>query len=552
MPSKIDIRDLSLNHTPGSLSADLCIVGSGPAGASLAMSLAGSPCSVLILESGAPSNESALATQLNAAEDTSVSPYFSATPSRNRILGGTSFTWSGRCRPLDEVDLRTRDWIPNSGWPLSERELQLSLDRARQILEIPSWNDQQCNERHAFEPDQLCTLADSGLQPIYWSFSRLPGLRGDSVRFAPVLRNLRASNVRILTNATVTELICSSDGGRIESLRVLTPQRRILNIHCRFVALCAGGIENARLLLASRGFVPEGIGNHHDLVGRFLMDHPRATAGEFSAPGSARVQNSFGIFRAGQEAVLQCGVSFTPETMRKQRLLNAAAWTTQHVSEDDVWQAARKMLLPLQQERWRHAKRVLLHSPQIAEGLWSISMRRQLPRRMGKLNLDVAVEQQPDKQSRITLSTRTDLFGTPLPRIDWRISPAERRSVIQIARCFDSALSNAGMPAPHLADWARLNRPDEIRFETMAHPIGTTRMANSPDQGVVDRNGLVFGLSNLYITGSSVFPTAGHANPTLMIVALALRLGKHLSSILAADLVPEVALAATPDLVPAA
>jgi choline dehydrogenase-like flavoprotein len=238
--------------------------------------------------------------------------------------------------------------------------------------------------------------------------------------------------------------------------------------------------------------------------------------------------------------------------MHRHRLLNAAAWTTQHVSEDDVWQAARKMLLPLQQGRWHHARRVLLHAPQIAEGLWSMALRRQLPRRMGKLNLDVAVEQQPDPQSRITLSSRTDIFGTPLPRIDWRISPAERRAVIQIARCFESALTRAGMPGAHLADWARLDRSEEIRFETMAHPIGTTRMANSPDQGVVDRNGQVFGLSNLFITGSSVFPTAGHANPTLMIVALALRLSEHLKTILDAELVPELARSAAPDLVPAA
>jgi len=272
------------------------------------------------------------------------------------------------------------------------------------------------------------------------------------------------------------------------------------------------------------------------------MDHPRATAGVFPPSASAKIQRSYGIIRTGLEAALQRGASWTPEAMRKRRLPNAAVWTTQHVADDDVWREARKMILPLEQKRWLHAKHVLLHSGQIAEGLWRAAMRQQLPRRLSDVNLDVAVEQQPTRESRITLSSQTDAFGTPLPRIDWRISETERRAAIEIARAFDAALDRAGMPRPVLEDWVRLARPEDVRFQTMAHPIGTTRMAASPDKGVVDRHGLVFGTHNLYIAGSSVFATASHANPTLMIVAMALRLGEHLTDVLENGLAPRLAL----------
>jgi choline dehydrogenase-like flavoprotein len=548
MPAKIEIRDLSRDEHPGSLTADICIVGSGPAGASLAMSLAGSPWSVLILESGSQRTETEFAAGLNAVEDASATPYLTPTPDRNRILGGTSYTWSGRCRTLDDTDLQARDWIPYSGWPLSSSDLGCYLDRASRILDVPSWTDEEIAFRQGIQDSELRELADCDLRPIYWQFSRTPGLRGDYVRFGPKLRDLRAPNVRILTNATVAELFPGGDGTRIEFLRVLTPQRRICDVRCRFVVLCAGGIENPRLLLASRRCAPEGIGNHHDLVGRFLMDHPRATAGVFPPYASARIQRSYGIIRVGLETALQRGVSWIPEAMRERRLPNAAAWTTQHVAEDDVWREARKMILPLEQKRWHHAKHVLLHSGQIAEGLWRAAMRKELPRRLSDVNLDVAVEQQPSPESRITLSSQTDAFGTPLPRIDWRISKAERRAAIEIARAFDAALDRAGMPRPVLEDWVRLARPEDVRFQTMAHPIGTTRMAESPDGGVVDRNGLVFGTANLYIAGSSVFPTASHANPTLTIVALALRLGEHLAAVLEAGLVTELALSDPPQL----
>jgi choline dehydrogenase-like flavoprotein len=546
MPSKIDIRDLGKEENPAPLVADLCIIGSGPAGAALAMSFANSPWSVLILESGALKVETMFAAGLNAVEDISATPYGGSRPDRNRIVGGTSHTWSGRCRSLDECDLQTRPWIPHSGWPVSLNGMSAHLDRASAILGLQPWNDTEIANRQGIGEDELRKLAANGLRPIYWQFSRPPGISGDYARFGKSLRNLRASNIRIYTNATVAELIPNGDGTRIESLRVLTPQHRAYTVRCRFVALCAGGIENARLMLASQSRAPQGIGNRYDLVGRFLMDHPRTTVGVFPPLADAEIQRSYGIFFSGRRAVLQRGICWNSAAMSERHLPNAAAWTTQHVADDDVWREARNMILPLEQNRWQRAKRVLHHSSQIAEGLWRAALLQPLPRRFSRVDLDVTIEQRPDPESRITLSSRRDAFGTPLPRIDWRISESERWAAIKLARAFDAALAQSAMPRPILEDWVLLERPQDARFSNMAHPIGTTRMARSPEQGVVDGNSQVFGIHNLFVAGSSVFPTASHANPTLMIVALALRLAGHLELVLKAGLVPNLALSNPP------
>lgn len=172
---------------------------------------------------------------------------------------------------------------------------------------------------------------------------------------------------------------------------------------------------------------------------------------------------------------------------------------------------------------------VLRYSGQIVQGLWAkCVLGRELPRRMGRLDLDAIVEQTPNCESRITLSDRTDVLGMPLTRIDWRIGHMERLTAIRLGHAVNAALARAGKPQAILADWVRDGRPEDAVFEDQAHPSGATRMSDSNLCGVVDRNGKVHGMDNLYISGSSVFPTAGHANPTLMIVALALRLSDWL------------------------
>jgi choline dehydrogenase-like flavoprotein len=165
----------------------------------------------------------------------------------------------------------------------------------------------------------------------------------------------------------------------------------------------------------------------------------------------------------------------------------------------------------------------------VTEGVFDHFVRRRgIPHKVDRLILDAAAEQVPDPESRLLLSDRVDALGMPLARIDWRVSPLEIRSIRRLGEVIAEEFRAAGLPEPQLERWIRDGDDQAARFEDHAHPIGATRMATSPDRGVVDTNCEVYGVRGLYVAGSSVFPTTGHANPTLMIVALTLRLAAHL------------------------
>jgi choline dehydrogenase-like flavoprotein len=292
--------------------------------------------------------------------------------------------------------------------------------------------------------------------------------------------------------------------------------------------LAAGGIENPRLLLAANRQNPAGIGNGHGLVGRYLMDHPRTTLGVFPEGAAAAVLGHFGVVADRSGARMQRGLSLSPQFQRSRRLLNAAAWAVYDFAADDVWYGLRAA-------RHRGAAQtaqagmLLRHADQVMAGLWARYVRkRPMPRRVGPVEMHMTLEQVPNPDSRVSLSDQRDAFGVPIPRIDWKISAMERCTGLTLGQAVDAALAGADLPRPALADWIRDNRPEDATFLDVAHPTGTTRMAHSAEDGVVDPDCRIFGVDNLYVAGSSVFPTGGHANPTLMVVALALRLAETL------------------------
>ena len=529
MSSKVRINDLREMNASQPIEVDVCIVGAGPAGLSIATELAGTHLSVLVLESGVKGHETEFAVALDKIESIGEPRIMEPHKVRNRAVGGSSLTWSGRCRPLNAIDYEHRTWIPGSGWPVTEEEMAPFVERSLHYLGLQSLD---CDDESLDSHDRdLATLGlrSKELRSIFWQFSRGPGIGGNYVHFGQEFQKLKSSNVQLLTNATVSEIVTSRDGSHIQDIRVLTPDRTAYKVRSGLTVLCGGGIENARILLLSRRYDPKGIGNQFDLVGRFLMDHPRTTVGHFSSESQVAIQKYFGLQRHASQAVLQRGVALRPEFQQREHLLNGAAWTTQHVADDDVWRALRSLLRNTGSNRVAQSRHVLRNSDQLLSGLWNRLLRgRPLPRRMGRLDMDVMVEQTPDSDSRITLGIRTDALDMPLARIDWKIGQMERRTAIALGKTFNAALKCAGLPQAELVDWVRRNRPEDAVFEDMAHPIGATRMSTYPSQGVVDHNGRVFGIDNLYIAGSSVFPTAGHANPTLMIVAMALRMADYI------------------------
>lgn len=538
----------SANIGGGSIAAlegcDICIIGSGPAGSTIARELSSSGLRVTLLESGNSerNHENDL---LNEIESIGRARVMDQWLVRNRILGGSSHTWTGRCAAFDEIDFEKRDWVPESDWPIGLNDLSSYLDRSATYLGLSVGN--------GFSDNRFWSLANrptppgpnpNRLLPFFWQFSRDSVNPYEYMRFGRHLASQIGPNVTLVTGATVTAIVPDRSGSVIHGVEFIDLNERRRIVTARRVVLCAGGIENARLLLNSNSVVPEGLGNDHDLVGRYLMDHPRGTVARFDVAGSERLQKRFGLYSA-KNNLFRAGLRLSPAIQREEKLLNCAVWLGETVTADDPWHAL---------------KRILRGKPQLPADLISISRnaglfarglkeyffdRNGLPRKLDALTLECMCEQRPDPSSRITLSERRDRYGSRLPIIDWRIHADEAHSVRRTAMLAVEEFHRMGFPKPVAEEWVRDGADFPASFVDVAHPTGTTRMATDPSMGVVDANLQVHGVQGLYVAGSSVFTTAGHCNPTQMIVATAIRLSDHIRDKAKAELRSENAMSSS-------
>lgn len=512
----MDARELS----GAALRGDVCVVGAGVAGLVLAEELSGTGLRVIVLESGDLAEGDA--DDLNEIVSVGAPRVGDQRLVRNRVLGGTSSTWSGRVGCLDEIDLSRRSWVPGSGWPLERGELDAYYARSCRYLGVSraSYVDEVPAAAHR--------LFDGGpLRDYAWGLSSDRPRMGHSVRFGPRARSQQLPGVLCVLNATVSDLRLSPDRGSMCGVEVTSPAGARRRVEAPVVVLSAGGIENARILLASRRQIPGGVGNSRDQVGRHLMDHPRGSVGVFRTQDLSRIQAVFSAYRlrrAGRTERVTPGMALSARTQQEGSLLNCAAWINWEVSEHDPYAAAAnvaRLRNPI-----RHATVAARQLPLVARGAVSLVAGHRSPERLlTQASLQCIVEQAPDPDSRITLSERVDRLGTPLSVIDWRVGELERATVARMAELVVSELTRLGLPAPVLDPQVFTGT---LKFPDRAHPAGATRMSDDPAEGVVDRNAEVHDVRGLYIAGSSIFPTSGHINPTQTIVALTIRLADHL------------------------
>jgi choline dehydrogenase-like flavoprotein len=517
----VDARSLPADEQ---LAADICIIGGGPAGIALALALAPHGFQIVLAESGDltmdPRTQS-----LNDGD--SVGLAYRISDSRPRYFGGAGNHWAGNCRALDETTFMRREWVPHSGWPFPGTELNPYYERARVLCGVLR-HEAGVEDMRAAGAEPVPWFAP--LETAVWHVSEAIPF-GET--FYPTLA--AASNITVLLNANLTALASQPDGNGIAAARFTTLGDTRFQVLAQSYVLACGGLENARLLLAMASERhPNGVANQHDLVGRFFMEHPEICVGVLipSRPERARLGYLIGTTRGG----LAEGYRVSDSFQESAQICGAAFWPVFGLDYSD--------LTALEDEFAIEVQPAILNVPQdrtASSNIYSL--------------VTVSLEQAPNPESRVKLADERDALGMRRLRLDWQLNDLDKRT---FARAISLMMREA--PGQDVGRfWLRpslrcfdFDRHDSVHFEVPVpnprypnqvdtelrwgcHHMGTTRMHSDPRKGVVDSNLRVHGAANLYIAGSSVFPACGVSNPTLTIIALALRLADHIKATTRAD-----------------
>jgi choline dehydrogenase-like flavoprotein len=533
--------------------ADVAIVGAGPAGIVLALELADAGVEVLLLESGGERPDAASQAHC-AGELADGSRHPPPDTYRRRGLGGASTIWGGRCVPLDPVDFAPRPWLNlPSTWPITYDSM------------LPYWRRAQAWAELGRFDYAAGTAVAGGMRPMFAGFvasaisteriERFSRPTNFAAAYRPRLH--RHAKIRVVVHATCTNIALRPNLRAVDHLDLATRRGTSFRAGATAIVLATGGLEVPRLLLASNGDLPRGIGNRHDLVGRYYMSHLAGTLGRFTSgaappPWHGYEQSATGVYcrrRLSVEAWAQqawrignvIGRLHHPpagDPAHATGALSALYFARgllpreygSHLAQGDD----RTAMLP---HVWNIARDPFGTARFVAHSLrYRFLAARKYPSvtivpRGGAFTLEMHAEQMPNPDSRITLGQGTDRFGMPMLRIDWRHSATDIRTVRVAMALFAEAVA-AGRHG-RLSFDASAVEADILRDGAYGgHHLGATRMSDSPHTGVVDAQCRVHGTDNLFVASGAVFPTSGQANPTLTILALALRLGDHLRQLL--------------------
>lgn len=495
---------------------DVAIVGAGPAGLSVAAELASRLCRVLLLEAGSTSPSGRKHRHLNGQSSAVPFPIAS---SRDRGFGGTSRLWRTdtelRLRQLDPVDFESLAARAGQAWPFRADELEPYYRRARSRLGV---KDPYPDATWLPAGDAPQTGADDP-QLAMFHFA-------DFDVFLRRYRDVATSPwIELVSPAAVHTVDISPDTGQVTGLHVISSRQSHVRIEARRFVLACGTIENARLLLDSPGLTGRGVGNEHDQVGRWFMDHPSIDTGVVvsNTPGgldTALFSKQVSASGAKYQRMLWVGES----AIRRHNLLNAAFWVyeAEPAYLSPGVESARALsqglrLTPRLPQGGAHLARMLRGSADVAG--YALA-RAGLPRGKPAVVLRALTEQIPDPSSRITLSERRDPLHRRQVTVNWRVSIEE----VQQLRGHQALLAEYLQRRRLGTIIDRLPADESLpMFWSNHHHLGGTRMHVNPKLGVVDADCRVHSAPNLFVTGGSVFPTGGYVNPTLTMVALAIR-----------------------------
>ncbi|WP_241821516.1 FAD-dependent oxidoreductase [Herbaspirillum sp. C7C8] len=529
----------------------VCVVGSGPGGLSLAVALARQGQRVLLVDGGDWRDDQI---DDDAYQGAASAPHPGTTEYRRQRFGGTTHLWGGRCVPLDPADFAARSHVPLSGWPISYEEYARYLPEAMQY----------CDAGNAdFTPASLA----GGNAPM---FSELPQLSQALTEYieryslptdfaAKFSEELKASGlVNVVLRARCTRLLANTDGSRIDAV-VLHDGQQEVQVRASQIVLAGGAIEATRLLLCTREQVPAWQ-RFDGSLGRYYACHFDLIFGEMRLKGE---KPRFRFQKTQDGVYARRKLQFTPQWQNQLGLLNSTL-RLHFPSYADPGHGSgvlsaiylAKSILPSEHQdilnhgnqnavahprRLAHVRNVMLDAGSVFGFAYDMVFKRKLakrklpytliPNRNGTYPLEFNSEQVSDAANRISLLDTTDRYGMRRVDVQWRLTSQDIDSGVQSFMSMQSLL--AGTRHCRLDfDPGELKEQVTRALPVGGHHIGSTRMGRFVEDSVVDTDCRVHGVSNLLVLSSSVFPTNGHANPTLSIVALALRMADHLQTVL--------------------
>jgi choline dehydrogenase-like flavoprotein len=521
----------------------VAVIGAGPVGLKVALDLADAGIDVVLIESGRQ--------DLSDAEIAEPLRHAPMALSVQRGFGGTSRLWGGRAVAFDPIDFADRDWLPESGWPLTEAEIRPWYATAAAFLDCgpplfsEAWPDALPQHLDGLRLDALerwCAQPD------------MARVHGERVKAHP--------KIALALDTTVLRIAVDPVGHA--ALEVAQGANR-LTLTPRAIVVAAGGVETARLLLASRRDQPQLFGGAEGPLGRFYMGHVFGAIADIQflrAGDDAR----FDFFKDASGRYVRRRFTLDAATQTRLQLVNLAAWPELPELYDPAHRSAILSLaylglrLPIVGPRLMAEairRRKLGEGPaRIGAHLWNVlkgapgaawfaanflTARRAKVRLPGFFVRNAAhryafhfhAEHLPAADSQVTLGETCDALGMPRARIDLRFSARDAEAILATHDAMATRLEAAGIARiEHRLPEAKRAAAILALASDGFHQVGTARMAGDPRRGVVDADARVHGVANLYLAGSAIFPSSGQANPTLLAVALAARLADHLKTAL--------------------
>lgn len=464
---------------------EYCICGAGAAGIALALELASHGKQVALFEGGD--------TEYTQESQSIYNGYVIGENQywldilRLRFLGGTTNHWAGRCRPYTKFDFSLKEINGLPGWPINYNDMAQYLPKAIDILDLPKVNTFKNHETPEIQSDRF--------EPDIYAMSK--------VRFKDKFSSELKKNdkVDLFINANLIDIQLYENFTAVKSIKIANYNDSSENVQANNYILAMGAIENARLLLNANSQLPAGIGNQSDMVGKCFMEHFNVRMGDFVANSEKwQSTNSMGFFTtqdfARKNQTGMNNITFgmignlkaygrTAELKKLFNRLSCSLGITDHVQ-------------------------FLYSHDCVGDGI-----------------VTSLCEQFPNKSSYVALTNESDRLGLKRIKLNWQLSEADMYSIRTSAVSMAEEFAQNNLGRVKLSSFIT-NESEKIPVTHHAHQMGTTRMSSSEKDGVVDENCKVHGIKNLYIAGSSVFPTGGGGNPTMPLLQLTFRLAEHL------------------------